>query len=95
MASTANPLVRVTFSDGYRHEWVVPDHDTVENTFEAIRQTIVHSQWFKLPGTEKSYSPNAIVSIEVVQASGNDDPSAAERLGQGVREHVIDPISEG
>ena len=72
-----------------------PRPRTVENTFEAIRQTIVHSQWFKLPGTEKSYSPNAIVSIEVGTGVGERRSLAAERLGQGVREHVIDPISEG
>ncbi len=95
MASTENQLVRVTFTDGYRHEWTIPDHDTAENTLEQIRQTIVHSLWFQLPGTGKSYSPHAIVSIEILDpASRNDDASAAERLGQGVREHVIDPINE-
>ena len=94
MATATSQLVRVSFSDGYRHEWTVPEHDTVENTLEQIRQTIVHSHWFQVPGTGKSYSPYAIVSIEVIEATDSGDPSAAERLGQGVREHVIDPINE-
>jgi hypothetical protein len=95
MSTPTNPLVRVSFSDGYRHEWTIPEHDTVENTLEQIRQTIVHSLWFQIPGTGKSYSPHAIVSIEIIEAAiRNEDASAAERLGQGVREHVIDPINE-
>jgi hypothetical protein len=47
-----------------------------------------------IPGSAKSYSPYAVVSVEVVTPSDDDDPSAAERLGQKVREHVIDPIGE-
>ena len=99
MATATSQLVRVSFSDGYRHEWTVPEHDTAENTLEQIRQTIVHSHWFQVPGTGKSYSPFAIVSIEVIEppdsgSTDSDDPSAAARLGQGVREHVIDPINE-
>jgi hypothetical protein len=96
MAANQQPLIRVTFSDGHTQEWILPEHDTVENTFEQIRQTIVHSHWFQLPGTAKSYSPHAIVSIEAVQrtAAADDEASGAEKLGQQVREHVIDPISE-
>ena len=94
MATATSQLVRVSFSDGYRHEWTVPEHDTAENTLEQIRQTIVHSHWFQVPGTGKSYSPFAIVSIEVIDSPDPSDLSAAERLGQGVREHVIDPINE-
>ncbi len=65
MATNPNQTVRVTFSDGYKQEWVVPEHDTAENTLEQIRQTIANAVWFQVPGTGKYYSPYAIISIEV------------------------------
>ena len=57
----------------------MPEHDTAENTLEQIRQTIVHSHWFQLPGTGKSYSPYAIVSIEVLEPAtqANRQPQSA------------------
>ena len=54
----------------------------------------MNAQWFVIPETAKSYSPHAIVSVEVAMSSDDHDPPAAERLGQKVCEHVIDPITE-
>jgi hypothetical protein len=92
--STHGPeSVRVSFADGYQHEWAIQHHVSVEDTFEQIRQTIETGRWFEIPGTGRSYSPYAIVSVELVEASAEGEPSAAHRLGQEVREHVIDPIA--
>jgi hypothetical protein len=89
------PLVRVAFSDGYHYRWPVRGDVTVAQTIEEIRRAIVNMQWFEIPEAGRSYSPHAVVSVEVVAASDDDDDaSAAERLGQKVREHVIDPINE-
>jgi hypothetical protein len=85
--------VRVSFADGYQHEWAIQNDLSVEDTFEQIRQTIETGRWFEIPGTGRSYSPYAIVSVELVEASAEGEPSAAHRLGQEVREHVIDPIA--
>lgn len=86
--------VRVAFSDGYHYRWPVRDDGSVAETLEEIRRAIVNAQWFVIPETAKSYSPYAVVSVEVATSSEDGDPSAAERLGQKVREHVIDPITE-
>jgi hypothetical protein len=94
MTSDQRQSVQVSFSDGYQYRWPVPDGASVAETFEEIRQTIVGGQWFVIPETGKSYSPHAIVSLEIVTRSPDDDPSAAERFGQKLREHVIDPINE-
>ena len=85
--------VRVSFADGYQHEWAIQQDVSVEDTFEQIRQTIETGRWFEIPGTGRSYSPYAIVSVELIEASAEGEPSAAHRLGQEVREHVIDPIA--
>jgi hypothetical protein len=94
MTSSQDHYVRVAFSDGYHYRWPVRDDGSVAETLEEIRRAIVNAQWFVIPDTAKSYSPHAIVSVEVATSSEDDDPSAAERLGQKVREHVIDPITE-
>lgn len=94
MTPNQHQNVRVGFSDGYHYRWPVRDDATIDDTLEEIRQAIVSGRWFAIPGTAKSYSPYAIVSVEVATSSDDDDPSAAERLGQQVREHVIDPIIE-
>lgn len=85
-------LVRVSFADGYEHQWEIQGVVSAEDVFEQIRQTIETGRWFEIPGTRKSYAPYAIVSVELISESADDEPSAAHRLGQEVREHVIDPI---
>jgi len=92
-AANQRAYVRIAFSDGYHYRWPLRD-DSAAETLEEIRLAIANTQWFVIPDAEKSYSPHALVSVEVVTSSDNDDPSAAERLGQTVREHVIDPITE-
>jgi hypothetical protein len=92
--SSQRQYVRVAFSNGYQYRWPVRDDVSVADTLEEIRRAIVNSQWFVIPEAAKSYSPHAIVSVEVAMSSDDDDPPAAERLGQMVREHVIDPITE-
>jgi hypothetical protein len=94
MTPTGPESVRVSFADGYQHEWTIQHHVTVEDTFEQIRETIETGRWFEIPGTGRSYSPYAIVSVELVEAAAESEPSAAHRLGQEVREHVIDPIAK-
>jgi hypothetical protein len=94
MVSIPHQSVRVRFSDGYHYRWSVPDHASAQETVDEVRRTIANAQWFAIPGTDKSYSPYAIVSIEIVTSSSDAEPSTAERLGQQVREHVIDPINE-
>ena len=92
--STHGPeSVRVSFADGYQHEWAIQHDVSVEDTFEQLRQTIETGRWFEIPGTGRSYSPYAIVSVELIEASAEGEPSGAHRLGQEVREHVIDPIA--
>ncbi len=93
MTSSSPASVRVSFADGYQHEWAIQHHVSAEDTFEQIRQTIETGRWFEIPGTGRSYSPYAIVSVELIEASAEDEASAAHRLGQEVREHVIDPIA--
>jgi hypothetical protein len=94
LAATPHEHVRVTFSDGYQYRWPVSVDVSLAETLEEIRQAIRTTQWFAIPESAKSYSPHALVSVEVVTSSEDDDPSAAERLGQKVREHVIEPIAE-
>lgn len=93
-ASNQREYVRIAFSDGYHYRWPLRDDRPAAETLEEIRQAIANTQWFVIPEAERSYSPHALVSVEVVASSHDDDPSAAERLGQTVREHVIDPITE-
>jgi ribose 1,5-bisphosphokinase PhnN len=93
MTRNRQEYVRVAFSDGYHYRWPVRGDVALTETIEEIRQAIVNTQWIVIPETGRSYSPHALVSVEVKQSS-DDDPSAAERLGHRVREHVIDPINE-
>jgi hypothetical protein len=86
--------VRVSFSDGYHHQWAIPDGETAETTLEQLRQTIQHSMWFNVPGTGKSYSPFAITSVEIITQTEGDEGSTAGRLGQGLRENVIQPYKD-
>jgi hypothetical protein len=92
--SNNHAYVRIAFNDGYHYRWPLRDGVSAGETLEEIRRAIAGTQWFVIPEAEKSYSPHALVSVEVVTSSDDDDPSAAERLGQTVREHVIDPITE-
>jgi hypothetical protein len=94
MTPNQHDYVRVAFSDGYHYRWPVRDDVSIEGALEEIRQAIVNGQWVAIPETAKSYSSYAIVSVEVATSGDDDDPSAAERFGQKVREHVIDPMTE-
>jgi hypothetical protein len=67
-------------------------HVSAEDTFEQIRQTSRRGGGSRSP-TGRSYSPRHRVG-RAHDASAGDEASAAHRLGQEVREHVIDPIAK-
>jgi hypothetical protein len=80
--SSQRQYVRVAFSNGYQYRWPVRDDVSVADTLEEIRRAIVNSQWFVIPEAAKSYSPHAIVSVEVAMSSDDDDPPRPSDSGR-------------
>jgi hypothetical protein len=89
-------FVTVSFSDGHRQHWLLPDGQTPDQAFEELRQVIVTGQWFRAPGSTKAYSPHAIVAVDVAPRTDPDTPSVAFRLGEVVGDAISpDPGSAG
>ncbi len=81
-------FVTVTFTDGHRQRWELPDAQTPDEVQEELRQVIAGGQWFRLPGTTKVYSPYAIVAVEVGPDTADEHPSIAHRLGEVVGDAI-------
>ena len=89
-------FVTVSFSDGHRQHWLLPDGQTPDQAFEELRQVIVTGQWFRAPGSTKAYSPHAIVAVDVAPRTDPDTPSVAFRLGEVVGDAISpDPGGAG
>ena len=81
-------FVTVSFSDGHRQHWRLPDGQTPEQALEELRQVIVTGQWFRAPDSTKAYSPHAIVAVDVAPRTDTDPSSIAFRLGEVVGDAI-------
>jgi hypothetical protein len=81
-------FVTVSFSDGHRQHWPLPEAQTPDQAIEELRQVIVTGQWFKAQDSTKVYSPHAIVAVDVSPRTDPDSPSVAFRLGEVVGDAI-------
>jgi len=82
-------FVTVSFSDGHRQHWPLPDGQTPDQALEELRQVIVTGQWFRAADSTKAYSPHAIVAVDVApRTADSDSPSVAFRLGEVVGDAI-------